>query len=171
MNKTLMFISVAMFLLCGFCPAAIGSDVENRKDGIHIQSEELKINHKTRQAEFIGNVRVTQDSSEILSDRLKIYYKAVPESGTDSKTAEQSIDRLLAEGNVRIKFDDITAVTEKAVYTVENRVLILEGDGSKVTLGKDSMSGKKIILHRDTMDIKINGGVEGTFYPGKKGLN
>ena len=145
---------------------------------IRISADKLTVHDKDKLAEFAGSVKASQGNNVIRSDKLKIYYKS-GFGGEEKKPAgEESIEKLVASGNVRIRFDENIAVSEDAVYVTETRVLVLTGENSKITKGNDSISGSKITLYRDDGRITIEGGekkdgkkgrVEAVFYPGTKG--
>ncbi|MDM8523086.1 lipopolysaccharide transport periplasmic protein LptA [Desulfococcaceae bacterium HSG8] len=140
-------------------------DKPSGTERINVSAETLVSDSQSKCAEFIGNVRVTQGNTVITSDKLRIFYKEKSETG---------IKKIVADGNVKIKFDDKTAETNQAVYTTDDEILILSGDGSKVTTGKDSVSGSKIILYRAEGRVKVEGNsdkpVEAVIYPGDKGI-
>ncbi len=145
---------------------------------VRISADTLTVHDNDRQAEFTGSVKASQGNNVIRSDKLKIYYKS-GFGGEEKKPAgEETIEKLVASGNVRIRFDENIAVSEDAVYVTETRVLVLTGENSKITKGNDSISGSKITLYRDDGRITIEGGekkdgqkgrVEAVFYPGTKG--
>ena len=81
----------------------------------------------------------------ITADRLKvIFQKNIANKGSLS-VDEESIHELIAKGNVKIKIDNRVAVTQQAVYNTATMVLVLTGEGSKITSGKDSISGEKMV--------------------------
>ena len=86
---------------------------------------------------------------------------------------DESINKIVADGNVQIKFDNRVAVTQQAVYITETRVLVLSGADSKVISGNNSISGKKITVYRTDGRIQVEGDkeerVEAVLYPGEKG--
>ncbi len=88
---------------------------------------------------------------------------------------DESIKKIVANGNVQIKFDNRVAVTQQAVYITENRVLVLSGANSKVISGNNSISGEKITVYRTDGRIQVESGkeerVEAVLYPGEKGIN
>jgi len=145
------------------------------KEKIHITSDKLISGGDQRYVEFIGDVKAIQGDSEILCDTLKIYYKkdSVKPDGTPASD-EQSLKKIVATGNVRIKLDNKDAQTQEAVYLVEERIIILTGDNSKIVSGKDSIAGSRITLYRDDGRIKVDGNaekrVEAIFFSGKQGL-
>lgn len=164
----LLIVSVAGNMLTGI---AYAGSTDSEK--IRVSSETLVVDNEARYAEFIGNVRATQGNTVITADSLKIFYKA--RSGKKSAGTEESIEKIEAEGHVKIKFDNRVAETEQAVYTTESRILVLSGSASKITSRKDSVTGSKIIFYRDEERIKVEGSsqkpVEAIFYPGGKGIN
>jgi len=144
---------------------------ENRK--IHITADKLISDNEVDYAEFIGNVRATQEDTVITADRLKIFVKKNPDNKSPGVGTE-SINKIIASGNVKINFDNRVAVTPQAVYNTKTGVLVLSGDNSRIISGKDSISGEKITLYRTTGRITVESGeekrVEAVFYSGEKGL-
>jgi lipopolysaccharide transport protein LptA len=141
---------------------------------IHITADRLVAEGNSNNAEFIGNVRAVQEATVITSDRLKIFYKKDPSGSKDGSKGEDSIKEIIASGNVKILFDDKIAETQQAVYTAENRVLVLNGPDSKITSGKNTISGSKITFFREDGRVKVEGSanrrVEAFFDSGGKGL-
>ena len=145
---------------------------EDRK--IHITADKLISDNKVDYAEFIGNVRVTQEDTVITADRLKIFVNKNSDNKGASGVGTQSINKIIASGNVKINFDNKVAVTRQAVYNTETGVLILSGDNSRIISGKDSISGEKITLYRTTGRITVESSkekrVEAVLYSDEKGL-
>ena len=150
----------------------IHSRSETRK--IHITADKLISDNEVDYAEFIGNVRATQEDTVITADRLKIFVKKNPDNTGAPGIGTESINKIIASGNVKINFDNRLAVTRQAVYNTETGVLVLSGENSKIVSGGDSISGEKITLYRTTGRITVESGeekrVEAVFYPGEKGL-
>jgi lipopolysaccharide export system protein LptA len=145
---------------------------EDRK--IHITADKLISDNEHDYAEFIGNVRATQKDTVITADRLKIFVKKNPDNKGTPGVGAESIDKIIASGNVKINFDNRVAVTRQAVYNTKTGVLVLSGDNSRIISGKDSISGEKITLYRTTGRITVESGkekrVEAVLYSGEKGL-
>jgi len=140
---------------------------------IHIASDRLVSEARSQTAEFIGNVRATQGNTVITAERLKIYLNRGP-GEKKSGTEKESIKKIVADGNVTIKMDDIVAVTDRAVYIAKTDVLILTGTNSKITSEKDSVSGDKITLYRADDRMIVDGSgkerVEAILYTQDKGI-
>jgi lipopolysaccharide export system protein LptA len=144
---------------------------DDSKEKIRISANTLISDPEAKYAEFIGNVSVTQGNTMITSDKLRIFYK---EKSDDKASGEDLIKKIVARGNVKIKFDNKVAESDEAVYTTEDRVLVLSGEESKVLDGNNSVSGSKITLYRTDGRIKVEGSgekpVEAVLYPGGKGI-
>jgi lipopolysaccharide export system protein LptA len=153
--------------------AAYGESEPTEK--IHVTAQNLVVDDADKFAEFTGNVKAVQGKTIITADRLKIFYEGSPDAlsaknGTSEKKC--GIRSLEASGHVIILFDTMTAQGEKAVYTTADRVLVLSGPEASVTRPESgSISAAKIIVNRVTGRIRFESNVDGTFFPGDKGLN
>jgi lipopolysaccharide export system protein LptA len=128
---------------------------------IHIAADKLVTYSSTRLAEFIGNVRATQNGTVIIADRMKVFYQSGPaQEGTDNTAGAQSVRKIIAEGNVKITLEDRMAISSQAVYTPADRILVLSGSGSKLISGENTISGQKITLNRANGSITVERGKE-----------
>jgi lipopolysaccharide export system protein LptA len=147
----------------------------NKNDKIHITADKLISDHEAKYTEFIGNVRAVQRDTVITADKLKIFFKRDMDNKKNPLAGDESIKKIVANGNVQIKFDNRVAVTQQAVYIIETRVLVLSGTDSKVISGNNSISGEKITVYRTDGRIQVESGkeerVEAVLYPGEKGIN
>ncbi len=169
----------ALWLLAGLCRPAAAADTFAAKplDGsdqkIRITSDRLVADTKTGSAEFIGNVRASQETTVITCDRLKILYNQNGENAATAK-ASASIKSLISTGNVVIHFDDKVATTDKAVYASQTGIFTLTGKGTKVTSGDNSITGEKITVDRKKDRITVEGGagsrVKAVIFAGQDGL-
>lgn len=179
----LRFGTVFFFLISGFAihfgyadekPIKTDSKHLEKNDKIHVTADRLISDNNAGYAEFIGNVRATQENSVITSDRLKIFYNRNRSNKETFSVGEESIHKMVATGNVNIKFDDRVAEAQEAVYNTETRILVLTGQNSKIISGNDSISGEKITFYRADGRINVESGnkkrVEAIFFSGEKGL-
>ncbi len=144
-----------------------------QNERIKVSADNLTVNDEAKVAEFKGNVKAQQGNNTLRSDSLQIYYKQGI-GGEDNKVSGQDyLEKIVAAGNVKIRFEDIVAVSDEAVYINKDQVLVLSGPSTKVVRGNDSITGKKITLYREGGKINVEGGektrVEAIFYPGEKG--
>ena len=151
-------------------PSAETADPEAKK--IHISAERLISNTADNHAEFIGNVRAKQGKTQIIADSLKIFFSGGSE--VEPASPAQSLEKLVATGNVEIKFDNRLAVARQAVYITAQRMLILTGPGATVTSGDNTITGETITFYRDdgrfTVEGGSNGRVKAVILPEESGL-
>ncbi len=109
--------------------------------------------------EFIGTVKVVQDNTIITSDRLKIFYRKKEQNDTTTRLAgNHAITRMIATGNVVIRLENGIAHTKTAEYDMTTQLVTLTGPDSTFTSGESSLSGSKIVFHREKGNIKAEGG-------------
>lgn len=150
---------------------------ESGSQRIQISAESLEADDAKKYAEFAGNVRAVQGETVITSDRLKIFYEGNPASRDEKKekaleNTGDAIQKIVASGNVKIRFDNMDAQASEAVYTTADRILVLSGPGARIRKpDSGEITGNKIIIRRDDGRIRFEGGVEGFLLPGEKGLN
>lgn len=145
------------------------------KEKIYIIADKLISDGNTDSFEFIGNVKATQEGFVITADRLKVFYKKNTDKDSGMLAGKQSIQKIIATGQVVITFDDRVAMAEQAVYTSETKILVLSGPNSRITRGSDTISGETITLYRTDERIKVESGkekrVEAVFHTGDQGIN
>jgi lipopolysaccharide export system protein LptA len=145
---------------------------ESAAEKIQVTADQLMTDNQNRYAEFSGDVIARQGSFEIRADRLRIYYKAGLKTDQSGGAGQDAIEKIIAEGNVRIEAEDNTAQTEKAEYSVADMQIVLIGDESKVVTGKNSITGAKIVYNRKEGWIRVEKGenkrVRAVFYPDEK---
>jgi lipopolysaccharide export system protein LptA len=143
-----------------------------KSDIVHITSDKLISYNKGGYAEFIGNVTATQKETIITADRIKVIFKKNLANTGSLSVNEESISEIIANGNVKIKFDNRVAVTQQAVYNTKTKVLVLTGDGSRITSGKNTISGEKITFYRADGRLNVESGskkrVDAVFYSGEQ---
>lgn len=151
-------------------------DTKGRKNNekIYITADKLISDNKAGYAEFIGNVRAKQDETVITAERIKIFFKKHLADKNKPVIGQESIHQIVANGNVKIEFDNRVAESQQAVYNTEKRMLVLSGANSKIISGNDTITGEKITFYRTDGRIAVEGGskerVEAVFYAGEKGL-
>jgi lipopolysaccharide export system protein LptA len=127
---------------------------------IRITADRLVGSYNRNYAEFTGSVEAVYGDFIIKSDSLKIYYKRDPGKKEKPKASEESIDKIIANGNVKIWTDGNVATTQQAIYTTDTMVLVLTGENSTVTSNKNSISGSKITINRSNNTVKVESSVE-----------
>jgi len=153
-------------------PDKKSNDAEKK---IYITSDSMVSDNNTKYAEFIGNVKAIQGPNTIIADRLKIFFQKDLKSSESIAADQDSISKIVANGNVTINFDNKVAVAEQAVYITETKILVLSGKNSRITSANDTISGEKITIYRNDGRINVESGAEkrvnAVFGSDKKGLN
>ena len=170
-------IGVGVLTLPGLIAAARAQQalpaVISQTEQIKISADRLDVNNESRFAEFSGSVKAQQGDTVILADTLRIFYKSGVDAGGKQSSGEDAIEKIVANGNVKIRFENRVAVSDEAVYITKTQMLTLSGPNTKITSGNDSISGSKITLYRNDGRINIESNednrVEPVFYPGEKG--
>ena len=142
----------------------------NSKEPIKITSDTLEADNRNQTFLFKGNVKVIQGTTEITSERLKVWYK---NDGGGQGAAPDGASRMRdieAEGNVVILFDGRTAKSERALYSADKGTLTLLGENATIIDGKNTIRGSKITLYRTQDRITVEGDrpgrVEVDIFPG-----
>ena len=170
-NSGVLKIIVYLFvwLLCSTAMAqSPDENSEKAQSPVEITADELISHGDKNYAEFIGNVAAVQGNFSINSDALRIYYHASGANIKTSSTKPEALDKIVAIGNVVIKADSRRAETERAEYSLKEDTVVLSGENSTVTDGKNTLTGSKITWHRDTGQISVEGSekkrVKAVFY-------
>ena len=124
---------------------------------IRVSADRLVADRTAATAIFTGRVKVVRGNSTIEADRLTVYYSR-KNSGKDSSLPVQSaIEKIIAEGDVRIQSEQLSARTAKAVYSRPAQTVVLTGTGSRVISGSNSITGAKIMLYLDGQRLTVSG--------------
>jgi lipopolysaccharide export system protein LptA len=146
-------------------------DKKTEEPPILIEADQLISNNEEKYAEFIGNVKASQADLVMTSDKLRIYYEGDLLSKEEKTNQnDDTLKKIVATGNVKIRSDQYNADAEYAEYDTQTLTFILTGENSKVFSGKNSITGSKIILYRKDGRFEVLGGkkkrVEATIFSG-----
>lgn len=163
----LRLILLAFMVVAAFRAAQADASEAPEPDKIQITADRLVADQNSQFVLFSGNVKAVQGKTTIFSDSLKIYYRdSQIAPGTYDRNA---IDKIFANGNVRIVFEDKTAFCEQAVYITETEALTLSGEGTRIESADNFISGEKITIYQLTGQIIVDGSegkkVQAIFHP------
>lgn len=169
-----LFMILAPMLLSS---AVVAEDQSQEKaantgdDQIQIVADKLITNNEEKFAEFSGDVRASQGTFVITSDRLRIYYQTNPDGAGDQVGRDESIKQVVASGNVQVSNGKYTAETDRAEYDLETQVVVLIGENSTLKSNKNILTGSKITVDRKTGQMQVESHpqkrVKAVFYPNK----
>ena len=152
----------------------------NREQPVKIESNTLEVRDKSRQATFMGNVKLTQGETVLQCQTLVIFYEgpatpAAPKKGAPAVAQKggvgaggQQIKRAEAKGDVRVTQKDQTAKGDNGVFDVKANTVTLIGN-VVVTQGTNVLRGNRMVVNLDTGVARVEsdktGRVEGLFNP------
>ena len=116
-NKYLFNIT---FVICVF------NLITAHSDTIKISSEKLNVYRDNNISVFSGNVYAEDDKIKLWSDKISIFYDET----------NKSINEIVAENNIKIIINGVTAYGDFSKYRVDNEELLLEGN--VVVIEKDN---------------------------------
>lgn len=172
----MLLTCTAVLLSLGVCAGqgpeekmAIPSDEQ-----IQIVADKLVTNQTEQFAEFMGDVRARQGNFTITSDYLRIYYR---DNHQDRARRQQTgnqglVKRVVASGNVQVLFEEYTVETQRVEYDLDTQIVVLIGENSTMTSGKNILTGSKITVNRRSGQIQVESSpqqrVRAVFYPEEK---
>ncbi len=140
--------------------AAESNGKNNENSRIRITADKLVAELDASEIEFIGNVKATRADAIVTSDRLKIIYDPNMIKDENGAIKTESIEKIIANGHVKIVTDNIIAETDKAEYSIKPEVLVLQGEQSSVTREGYSITGTKFTLRRTEGKITVESSEE-----------
>ena len=159
MNKFLSILVTIMMtsgLAISSSDAAPGEKKSNSNLPITIKSNELSADNKGKIAVFTGKVVAKQGDVTIFCDKMKVYYG----------TVKGEVDKIEADGNVRIVQENRTGLAAHAIYDSKEGKITLTGGSPKVMQGTDTVSGEVITYFIDDDRSSVTGGrVEAVIHP------
>ena len=182
---TVLLASLALNVAAGAQPAPqTGSAMQgiqlNRDQPVKIESDALEVRDKSRQATFMGNVKLTQGETILQCKTLVIFYEdtsapAAPKKGAPATAQKagggpggQQIKRAEAKGDVRVTQKDQTAKGDNGVFNVKTNSVTLTGN-VVVTQGTNVLRGDRMVVNLDTGVARVESDktkrVEGLFNP------
>lgn len=134
----------------------------NLEQPLEITSERLEVFQNEQKTVFSGQVEAIQGDFQLNTDRLTVYYDE----------QQRLVDRLEAEGRVKVVQQDRSAQADRAVFKQQEQVLILTGHAI-LTQGTNRVAGEEIVfdLANNSSTVKSSGSgrVKATIMPPAKG--
>ena len=137
---------------------AMGEDSVQPDRQVTVSADRLVSDRATRTATFTGRVKVIRGSSTIEADRLRVVYGENASRGSAKMPGRSAIERIVAEGNVRIRTNELSAKTPKAIYSRPAQTIELLGAGTQVISGNNSITGMQIVLYMEGERLTVSSG-------------
>lgn len=165
----------AVVLLAGLSAPSLAQGITtsalrgmDSKAPIDVDADRIDVLDQQNQAIFTGNVRVRQGNLTMEADRIKVAYSR-PAAGS-GKGGDPVIQRLDADGNVRLATPTERATSRFGIYDVDKRVLTLIGN-VVLTQGTTKVAGNRLTIDlasgRSTLDGRTSSGQPGSRVSGR----
>lgn len=152
-------------------PSAVRRDVPTA-----VKSDRMQYDAKGQVVVFEGAVYVQRPDFEMWAERITLHLKkksakpGKPDTAGDAAQGQSGqsgqpgmsgmdageIDRIVAERNVRMKRENRTGECEKATYTVDNAVMVMEGN-PVLHEGDNSIKGEVITFYTRENRSEVRG--------------
>lgn len=131
----------------------------SRQASVHLAAERIEVQNRNKRVDLCDNVKVTQAAVALRARCATVAYSDRP---------ALDVQRITATGNVIVTRGNESARGNQAVYELDRRVIILQGDVA-LRRGADTLKSGSISidLARDVARVEGSGGrggrVSGTF--------
>ena len=175
--SAIVFLAVCLLVVIaegdGFSQNKTPGDTVPEGEKIHITADRLVASQNNQMIVFSGNVKAIRDKMTITSDNLNVFY-ADPKNKSGKGLGKDSIERIVAAGNVTITMEGKTATCDQAVYQTSTRVMTLTGKNTRIQSGDNYITGNTVTIYQDTGQITVDGNdtkrVDAVFQPGDKSM-
>ena len=140
-------IAAALAALAFAAPAAAQFEADSDAP-IEITADEMEWREEERIAIAIGNADALQGRYRLYADVLTAFLAAPAEDSGEAADPNR-IERIEADGNVRLVTPDEVVVGDNGVYDVENARASLEGE-VVLTQGENVARGNRLDMNLDT---------------------
>jgi len=158
------WIAISLLSLCCFVSTGFAAQQDATPDTqqpIEITAQRLEAVEQKRQSIFTGNVVAKQGDMTLTADKLTIFLLE----------KSDQVDRLDAEGHVKVIQLDRVATADRAVFFQGTEKLVLSGN-AVVVQDKNTVSGDEIVLYlkenRSVIKSPKSGRVRAVIVPAKK---
>lgn len=144
-------------------PPKADTNVETR-----ITAQQLTYLADKQRVMFEKNVHVQRPDFELWADKLTVYMKPPQKKTQKQKNASNGlpegmatgdVDRIVAEHNVRMEREGRSGTCNKATYTMDNGVLLMEGN-PRLTDGDNTVTGEVIRYYTNENRSEVLGGAK-----------
>lgn len=162
-----LFMSALGLALCCLTAAAAAAAPQTPAHAagkdlpIHINSDSMTYDTDKNIVVFQGNVEVERENFRLWSAVLTLYLKKAdhPDGKDQTNQAMETgdLDHIVAEKNVRFTYNTQNGTAQKATYTTDTGLLVLEGD-PVVHDGENSVTGERIRYYMNENRSEVDGG-------------
>lgn len=130
----------------------------NTEAPVDFDADHVEVRDNDQQALLTGSVRITQGTLTLTADQVKMFYRRAPGK-------QPEIERMDAQGNVKLTSPSERASGRYGIYDVTQRIITLSGD-VVLTRGESVLRGQRLSIDldsgRSTLDSAGTGGGKST---------
>ena len=168
--KNIYKISQAILIVCviftSISAAERFSKEKNSDLPIEITAEKMTSDQKSMRIVFVGNVVAKQGNLTIFSDKMTVY-----NNKKNNKKKGKKIEKIVAQGNVRIEKEERFASGDHAVYIEKEDKIVLTGNPRAWEENNEIVATEMVFLiNKDKFIVKGDKEkkIKLTFYPDQK---
>ena len=133
--------------LTGFSQTTAQHPIATNTNSItEVTSDRMEANLEKNEVLFKGNVQVKDASFLMTSDEMTVFFDATT----------NGVERIHAQGNVRINQKNKKTESQEATYYVKEARIVLKGNPKVHEEGK-TLTGETIIFYRNTQKTQVEG--------------
>ncbi len=144
MKALFRILVLSICLLTITSTATMAAPVE---DDVKVTSEKMTYSADGQTVVFTGNVVVKHPKADMWANKVTVYLqsdKNIEKSEAADDVNPGKIEKIVSEGNVRIKMEqDRRGTCDTATYTLNNELLVMTGS-PKLSEGKNTIAGNVI---------------------------
>lgn len=179
-------LGLVLILAGAAAPAAKKAPEKKGPQGefpLHITADRMEADQTERVIDFIGQVKATYGDTILYADKLRVFYEQPPPgsqpaaaaSGQEKKEASplgdmggEKINRIVAQGQVRVVQEDKVATGQEATYYRERDEIVLVGN-PQLWRAENTLKGERIIFNLKNNKMLVESSaqkrVEAHLYP------
>jgi len=155
-NKNRLIARISFFclliILLSFDSRAQEEEGKPPASPVKITSGHMEADKKKGTVIFRGNVVVRQDEGIIMSELLTVYYNE-----------QNEMEKIIAEGDVRINQKDRVGTCQLATYRLEDKSIVMEKE-PRIWRGGDVVEGETITVFMDSDRMIVEGGARAVIH-------
>ena len=148
---TALMLGAAVLGLSGMAHDTVANPLglaQNGTGGLEVESDngiEWRRNEQVLIAR--GNAVAKRGTSRVDADELQALYR--------DRDGNSEIYRIIATGNVKLSSDTDVAVGDRAVYDIDEAVVVLTGDNLKYTTPKETLTARDSLEYWETKRVAV----------------
>lgn len=139
---------ILVLSICLFTITSTAAMAAPAADDVKVTSEKMTYSADGQTVVFTGNVVVKHPEADMWANKVTVYLQsdknAKKSETTGNEVSPGKIEKIVSEGNVRIKMEqDRRGTCDVATYTLKDELLVMTGS-PQLSEGKNTIAGNVI---------------------------